>query len=135
MILATVLISSMPQLAPTDHAGSYSTLSILRPLYAPEVISTSFLHATGQAWQVGSCVRMCSLTYSPLMRSPLAPKDVSWLFFVGKPPIVLVMFINTLVPYTDSPPFFGEVTLAVSMIIFSACRRAVSNAGLSVGWG
>jgi len=32
---------------------------------------------------------------------------VSWLLRVGKAPIVLVIFINTFVPYTDRPPFSG----------------------------
>ncbi len=45
-------MSLLPQLEPNDQAGSYSTLSILT-LKGPSLTSTSFLQATGQAWQVG----------------------------------------------------------------------------------
>ena len=48
----------MSQLAPSAQADSYSTLSIRRPLYGPSLISTSFLQATGQAWQVGLWTRI-----------------------------------------------------------------------------
>ena len=41
------------------------------------MISTSFLHATGQAWQVGSSTRMFCCTYSPLIFSAFSPKEVS----------------------------------------------------------
>ena len=50
--LAITAGSSLPQFEPSDQAGSYSNDSILRPAWTPSVISTSFLQATGQAWQV-----------------------------------------------------------------------------------
>src|SRR5512139_1911780 len=96
--LATEAISSLPQLPPTDQAGSYSTLSMCRPANGPSLISTSFLQATGQAWQVGSLTKTCSLTYSPLIDSARSPKEVSWLLRVEYPPMLLVMLVNTLVP-------------------------------------
>ena len=84
-------------MAPSDQAGSYSTLSMWT-LKSPSLTSTSFLQATGQAWQVGSLTRMCSLTHSPLIRSALSRKLACWALRAGRPPMLLSMFIRTLVP-------------------------------------
>ena len=97
MTLATTPTSSLPQLAPSDQAGSYSKDSMRRPLYGPSVISTSFLQATGQAWQVGSLTRTVSRIVSPLSFS--APsKVVVCEFRVPMPPIALTTLVSTFVP-------------------------------------
>ena len=98
MSLAIEPMSSLSQFAPSDQAGSYSTLSIRRPFQGPSVISTSFLQATGQAWQVGSSTRISSCTYSPLIFSARSPNEVFWLLRVPSAPMRLVTFISTLVP-------------------------------------
>ena len=98
MSLAIEPMSSLSQFAPSDHAGSYSTLSILSPFQGPSVTSTSFLQATGHAWQVGSFTRMVSCTCSPLIASARSPNEVVWLLRVPSAPIRFVTFMSTLVP-------------------------------------
>ena len=67
-------------------------------LNGPSLTSTSFLQATGQAWQVGSLTRIVALTCSPLSSSARSPNEVSWPLRTGSAPMLLVMFISTLVP-------------------------------------
>src|SRR3989304_4769999 len=123
---------SLPQLAPSDHEDSYSKLST-RTAYLPWV-STSFLQATGQAWQVGSLTRMVSLTFSPEI-SLAVGKLVAWAVRVGKAPTTLARFIRLLVPSTERPPFRGDVALDSSMMAARARERASLEAALSFGLG
>src|SRR4051812_8052817 len=125
----------MSQFAPSAQADSYSTLSMRRPLYGPSLISTSFLQATGQAWQVGLPTRMWSLTNSPLIFSARSPNEVTWLFLAGRAPIALVTFIRTLVPYTERPPLRGAVTFFSSMMVARALRRTAGQAAASAAFG
>jgi len=126
-ILATTAISSLPQLAPSDQAGSYSTLSIRRPAHGPDLISTSLL-AGNRTGVTGRVVHQHML-FDVLAASRLGMlAEGSHLTVMRRQaPIVLVMFISNLVPYTDRPPFFGLVTLAGSMIAASARLCAARN--------
>src|SRR5574341_2029458 len=135
MIYATAPISSLSQLLPTDQAGSYSTLSI-RTLKGPSLTSTSFLQATGQAWQVGSSTNRFFRTYSPdSFSARSAPKAVVWLLRVGCAPMLSVIFISTLVPYTLKPPLRGEVMFSSAIMVLRACLRAALSAARSAGLG
>src|SRR4030067_1716927 len=93
------------QAAPRDQADASSTLSMWT-WYLPGSVSTSFLQPTGRAWEVGSLTRMVCFTRSPEMLLAMG-KTVVCALRVGRPPTALAVFMRTLVPRTESAPFFG----------------------------